>query len=209
MYVDRIGLSASDRKNRERTDKILKDKNKKNDSFSLLNQLEIDTLVKFLTDKKNTVDSDVMSQNSIDKLINLIQTDQDRLALNIAFAYSDVDVTTWSHLDFRKSPDDVCELRFSRDEEKGYVSLSIYNATTDETTPLSPDNFDEHDTKEWGLSIPPTIVCQIASMLAIKFTQETYDTICKAYAEQNYHNENHKLPEILLPDNGVLLNCLL
>ena len=46
----------------------------KNTSFSLLNQREIDTLVKFLTESKNAVNSDVMSQNSIDKLIRLFKT---------------------------------------------------------------------------------------------------------------------------------------
>ena len=186
-----------------------KTKNQKTDSFSLLNQIEIDTLVKFLTDQKNTVDSDVMSQNSIDKLINLIQTDKERLALNIAYAYSDVDVSTWSHLNFRKSADEVCELRISKDTEGGYVSLSIINTVSGETTLLSPNNFDEHDTKEWGLSIPPTTFCQIATLLSLKFTQETYDTVCNMYAQHNYNDKNHKLPEIFLPDNEVLLNCLL
>ena len=150
-----------------------------------------------------------MSQNSIDKLINLIQTDKERLALNIAFAYSDVDMSTWSHLDFRHSADEVCELLFSKESDGGYVSLSIYNTVSEETTTLSPDNFDEHDTKEWGLSIPPTTFCQIAALLSLKFTQETYDAVCSAYARHNYNDENHKLPEIFLPDNAVLLNCLL
>ena len=188
---------------------IILSKNTKNDSFSLLNQIEIDTLVKFLTDKKNTVDSDVMSQNSIDKLINLIQTDKERLALNIAFAYSDVDVSTWSHLDFRRSANETCELRISKDTEGGYVSLSIFNTVSGETTSLSPDNFDDHDTKEWGLSIPPTTFCQIATLLSLKFTQETYDTVCSIYAQHNYNDKEHKLPEIFLPDNDVLLTCLL
>lgn len=184
-------------------------KHTKNDSFSLLNQIEIDTLVKFLIEQKSTVDSDVMSQKSIDKLIDLIQTDKDRLALNIAFAYSDVDISTWSHLDFRDHADEVCELIISKDADDGYVNLSIYNTVSKKTTLLSPDNFDEQDTKEWGLSIPPTTFCQIAALLSLKFTQKTYDTVCSIYAQHNYHDENHKIPEIFLPDNDVLLNCLL
>lgn len=186
-----------------------KNKKTKTDSFSLLNQIEIDTLVKFLTDKKNTLDSDVMSQNSIDKLIDLIQTDKERLALNIAFAYSDVDISTWSHLDFRNSADEICQLKISKDTEGGYVSLSILNTISNQTTPLSPDNFDNHDTKEWGLSIPPTTFCQIAALLSLKFTQETYDTVCSIYAQHNYNDSGHKIPEIFLPDNDVLLNCLM
>ena len=43
--------------------------NTQNSSFSLLNQKEIDSLIGFLSEQKNSLDSDVLSQKSIDKLI--------------------------------------------------------------------------------------------------------------------------------------------
>ena len=45
-----------------------------NSSFSLLNQKEIDSLIGFLSDQKNSLNSDVLSQTSIDKLIKLISS---------------------------------------------------------------------------------------------------------------------------------------
>lgn len=50
-----------------------------NANFSLLSQNEIDVLVKFLLEKKETLGTDVMNQKSIDKLIMLIQTDHEKL----------------------------------------------------------------------------------------------------------------------------------
>lgn len=44
-----------------------------NANFSLLSQNEIDVLVKFLLEKKETLGTDVMNQKSIDKLIMLFR----------------------------------------------------------------------------------------------------------------------------------------
>ena len=48
-------------------------------SYSLLSQEEIDVLVDFLNAKKGSVNSDVMSQKSIDKLIYLITSDKQQI----------------------------------------------------------------------------------------------------------------------------------
>lgn len=42
-------------------------------NFSLLSQDEIDTLVEFLTEKSTDIESDVLSQESIDKLISMMR----------------------------------------------------------------------------------------------------------------------------------------
>ena len=52
-------------------------------SFSLLNQKEVDALVDFLNDKRNSINSDVMNQNSIDKLITLITGDSNHIILDL------------------------------------------------------------------------------------------------------------------------------
>ena len=48
-------------------------------NFSLLNQQEIDALVGFLNDNRSTIDSDVMNQDSVDKLIRLITGDSEHI----------------------------------------------------------------------------------------------------------------------------------
>ena len=55
--------------------------NTQNSSFSLLNQKEIDSLIGFLSEQKNSLDSDVLSQKSIDKLIKVTVTGLSRMYL--------------------------------------------------------------------------------------------------------------------------------
>lgn len=181
----------------------------KNKSFSLLNQKEIDTLVKFLTDKKNTVDSDVMSQNSIDKLIMLIQTDKERLALNSCFTFDSLDATFLKKLHFRNNLDEVCELRCSVNPETNYLELSIFNLTTEQTLILTPKMFDSADIDDWGYSISPSYFNHIAQSLSLKYTKETHDAVCSIFAKNTYGSAEHKISEMYLPDNTALVDCLL
>lgn len=182
---------------------------KNNPSFSLLNQEEIDTLISFLTAKKNTVDSDILSQTSIDKLIMLIQTDKQRLALNYAMAFNDLDSSLLKKLDFRTSSTDVCELRCSIDSDTKQLILTAYNQATDKTITITPDMISEENGKDWGLSMPPAFFNYIACALSLKYTQETYDFVCSTYAKHNFGDENHKIPEIYLLSNEALLEGLI
>ena len=178
-------------------------------SFSLLNQQEIDTLVKFLTDKKNTVDSDVMSQNSIDKLIQLIRTEEGRMILGASSTLDSNGITALKKLQFRDSATEVCELRCSIQDETGYVELSICNTKQDKTYPLTTDIFDAEDDNGWGRAIPPIYFTQLAGGLSLKFTQDTYNTVCRIFAKQNYGSEEHEISPFYLPDNEALLKVLL
>lgn len=182
-------------------------KQNNNDSFSLLNQQEIDTLIRFLTEKKNAVDSDVMSQNSIDKLIKLIQTDHERIALGSILTYGYINNDFLK--DFRGDAKEACQLQFSRSQDTGYAELTIFNPATEQTMALIPSHLKDGDTMEWGFSIPPSVFIHIALGLGLKFTQATYDDVCNAYAERNFGSAGHKIPEVVLPDNDLLLNCLL
>ena len=181
----------------------------KNTNFSLLNQEEIDTLVRFLTEKKNTVDSDIMSQTSIDKLIKLIQTDREHLVLHSFNAKENVDLTFLQNIHFRTSKEELCELRFSTNSDTNYIELFIDNKDTGVTTQLSPKLFNAEDSDEWGYTIPPALFSQIATTLSLKFTQDTYDSICSIFAKHNFGSVNQKIPEIYLPENSNLVACLL
>lgn len=181
----------------------------KNTSFSLLNQQEIDTLVKFLTETKNTVNSDVMSQNSIDKLIRLFKTDKERLALSSFLSFEDSEASALKSLHFRDNINEPCELRCNINEETHFIELSIYNTTTETVYPLTPGSFDENDTANWGFSIPPAYFSQIAHSLTLKYTQSTYDFICSTFAKHNYGSEDHMISEVYLPDNKVLVESII
>jgi hypothetical protein len=181
----------------------------KNKSFSLLNQEEIDTLVRFLTDKKNAVDSDVMSQTSIDKLIQLIRTDKERLVLNQSLSREYTGDSILKRLPFRKKHSEPCVLRCNINPETNFIELSIYNTVQDAAYQLTPNIFDENDDASWGYAIPPAYFSQIAYSLSLKYTQESYDFVCSTFAKITYGSENHKISEVYLPDNEALVDSIL
>jgi len=181
----------------------------KNTSFSLLNQQEIDTLVKFLTESKNAVNSDVMSQNSIDKLIRLFKTDKDRLSLSSFLSFQDSEAIVLENLQFRANNDEVCELRCNINDETNFIELFIYNTTTEELHTLTPNAFDRDSTAHWGFAIPPSYFSQIAHSLSLKYTQATYDFVCSTFAKHNFGSEDHIIPEIYLPENRILVDSIM
>ena len=178
-------------------------------NFSLLDQQEIDALVKFLTEKKSDFLSDVMSQNHIDKLISLIQTDKERIILDLSEPLGSLDERLLKKLHLRNNLDEICELTCKLDEESGFIKLYVTNLATNETTELTPKTLDSNDTEQWGRAISPFLFNNIAITLSLKYTRETHDQICSIYAQRNFGDAEHKIPEFYLPDNASLLECLL
>lgn len=178
-------------------------------NFSLLDQQEIDALVKFLTEKKSDFLSDVMSQNHIDKLISLIQTDKERIILDLSEPLGSLDERLLKKLHLRNNLDEICELTCKLDEESGFIKLYVTNLATNETSELTPKTLDSNDTEEWGRAISPFLFNNIAITLSLKYTRETHDQICSIYAQRNFGDAEHKIPEFYLPDNASLLECLL
>lgn len=181
----------------------------KNMSFSLLSQEEIDTLIRFLTDKKNTVNNDIMSQESIDKLIRLIATDGEHLVLNPFVSLGNINPTFLENINFRKNADELCELRYSVNSENNYLELFVDNKESGETLQITPRSFNDNDSEYWGYAITPARFVQTAYALSVNFSQDTYDSIYQLYAKINFGAENYNLPEIYLPDNSILVACIL
>lgn len=179
-----------------------------NANFSLLSQNEIDVLVKFLLEKKETLGTDVMNQKSIDKLIMLIQTDYEKLSTYLDSSYARFDKNILKDLHFRENDADVCTLHFNTDETTHFVTLEITNETTKQAMPLLPKHFDDNDSDAWGISMPPVLFTHLAHTLSIKFTQETYDKVCDTFTSHQYGTLNYPLPAIYLPDNMLLLECI-
>ena len=117
-------------------------------SFSLLNQKEVDALVDFLNDKRNSINSDVMNQKSIDKLITLITGDSDHIILDLFDPFASVDPGLLAALDFRMDDNDVCELTCTLDDVTGYVTLTARNMVTEKTLKITPKLINENDTEE-------------------------------------------------------------
>jgi len=133
-------------------------------SFSLLNQKEVDALVDFLNDKRNSINSDVMNQKSIDKLITLITGDSDHIILDLFDPFASVDPGLLAALDFRMDENDVCELTCMPDESTGFITLTACNMVTKKTLKITPKLINENDTEEWGCSISPVFFNRIAKI---------------------------------------------
>lgn len=178
-----------------------------NQSYSLLNQEEIDVLVNFLTDKKNSVHSDVMSQQSIDKLIYLITNDRQQL-MNILDPLVCVDPELLEHNGFRQNEDELCELRCTV-ADNGYLKLTAHNTVSDSYLEITPALFSANDTEDWGKCISPMTFNRLAKALHLRYTTETHKTICSVYAKTIFGDENHPVSSIHLPTKSGLLEVLM
>ena len=125
--------------------------NTQNSSFSLLNQKEIDSLIGFLSEQKNSLDSDVLSQKSIDKLIKLISSDSDRIITDVFDPFAHVDNSVLATLGFREDVSQLCELKFSVNETTDYIILTAYNTVTNKELVITPNLINANDTTDWAV----------------------------------------------------------
>ena len=140
-----------------------------NSSFSLLNQKEIDSLIGFLSEQKNSLNSDVLSQTSIDKLIKLISSDSDRIITDVFDPFAHVDNSVLATLGFREDVSQLCELKFAVDESNDYIILTAYNTVTKKELIITPNLINANDTKDWGCSISPVFFNRIAKVFSFKY----------------------------------------
>lgn len=170
-------------------------------NFSLLSQEEIDSLVAYLKGNTRTLESKVLNQESIDKLILMMQTFRGttKEAKNVR-AIKDVlsEEKTWV-------------LQISVDEKTGYMELFATEGSRQEK--ITPESFLNgcflDDDSQWGLSISPTIFCNVASLYGIRFTKETYEQVVRQFAKVNYGTPDYSVPSFYLADNKVLSMNLL
>lgn len=178
-----------------------------NQNFSLLTQDEIDTLVSFLIDKKNAVNSDVMNQQSIDKLIFLITHDRRQL-MSMLDPLSCIDTEYLFKKNFRQNDQEICELRVSI-VENDYLKLTAHNLTTNQDLEITPAIMSDNDAETWGRCLPPVTFNRLAKNLGLKYTAETYKLICNQFARINYDDEDHAIPVLHLPTNDLVMETLM
>ncbi len=180
-----------------------------NISYSLLTQDEIDALVDFLTEKKTDVGSTVMSQDSIDKLIEIIRGDLLRKNIELMDPIRNIVSDLLQKLEIRSSESEICELRIESDSSTNFLIMNVYNTATGVTTKLTPDMVNDDGIQEWGFSISPIMLTRLALTLHLKFTDETYSKICRIYAKYNLGSEDAKIPSIFLPVTEHLTKTLI
>ena len=112
-------------------------------------------------------------------------------------------------LGFREDVSQLCELKFSVNETTDYIILTAYNTVTNKELVITPNLINANDTTDWGCSISPVFFNRIAKVFSFKYTQQTHDAVCNCFAKHTYGDANHKIPEIYLPVNEKLLECLI
>lgn len=177
-------------------------------NLSLLSQSEIDTLVGFLSHKSKSVDSSVLNQASIDKLIRLIQYDNRRRRQDAFLSYADLDGSLKDDVTVR-TEGEICEMLLTWDDAEGRIHITVKNAGNGESMEITPAIINEEDGDSWGRSIPPVLFCRLALALDVKYTAETYDTVCKYFAENIFGDENYTIPFLYLPENQLMLENLI
>lgn len=178
-------------------------------NLSLLSQNEIDTLVNFLLEKKSTVDSSVLSQSSIDKLIELIRYDNSLRRQELIPSVAHVSENQLGQMGIRQNKEELCELRCETDGDTGFLQIVVYNTTTEQSMLLTPSSLTGEDSEGWGFCISPSLFCRLARALGAKYSAQTYDLVCDRFAKCVFGSEDHKIPVLYLPEQEVILDCML
>lgn len=170
-------------------------------NFSLLSQEEIDSLVAYLKGNTRTVESKVLNQESIDKLILMMQT----------FRGTTTEKKNVRAIKAVLSGDKTWELQILVNENTKYMELYATEGSRQEK--ITPESFLNgcflDDDSQWGFSISPTIFCNVASLYGIRFTRETYEQVVRQFAKVNYGTLDYTVPAFYLADSKVLSMNLL
>lgn len=187
-----------------------------NDNMALMSQSEIDTLVEFLTMQKSQVANEVLDQNSIDRLIQLLQTDvlrelkydtaipENRSGENSALLLID-DIG-----DLREQQEN-CLLEITPVTKDGYVEVVCRHKKTNKKYKVTPKcvehvRFFSSDFSVWGYAIPPITFDSIAALLSVKYTKATFESICSTFAKRMYGDEAADIPAIYMPTTSQLIH---
>ena len=168
-------------------------------NFSLLTQEEIDILVSYLTGNNKQVESQVLTQDSIDKLIHLMRKyrigeNKSQDGLTNINAVSDV---------LGGEKDWYLEVLF---EENAF--LQLYAKKQEKMVKITPRGYSAgcfvEDESQWGYAISPGKFCSVASVYGLSFTKATYEKVIKRYAKINFGDENYALFDVFEGDSITL-----
>lgn len=182
-------------------------------NLSLLTQQEIDTLVNFLSNH-DFVSDEVLSQNSVDKLIHLVKhNDINRVQLDEVGLKAPAEYDILQELHIREDISEVCELLCSVDERTQFLVLTAKNTVTGKEKVITPAVLDRRELIEsasnWGYSITPILFDKIARIFTLKYSRKTYEMIYNLFAEKNFGSAEQKVPAFYCPTSHQLLDNLL
>ncbi|MFW5630989.1 MAG: hypothetical protein ACOCNB_09430 [Acetivibrio ethanolgignens] len=182
-------------------------------NFSLLNQQEIDTLVDFLSKSREEFDSDVLNQDSIDKLIRIIRHDDLSTVRLDELDSIHIKLNILKDLGIRDDSSQLCELSFHLDPETQFVIITATNRDNGKSYTITPSSLNRLEALDgissWGYSIPPISFNKIARIFQCKYSRQTYEDICALFALKNYGSRNQQLPSLYYPTTQQLLASLL
>ena len=184
-------------------------------NMALLSQSEIDTLISFLSNEKDKsgVGSEVLSQESIDKLISIIKTgnQEHKFQMHLPVSMSDDEkvIAFFSSSDKTYSESAAYELLFG--VEKGSGCLNGKNKESGALVAIRPCDVTEgsKDEADWGKCIMPSLFDLVAGFLHLKYTQDTMDAVCENFAKVMYGKKDAKIPKVYLPSEGTAFNTLI
>lgn len=187
------------------------------ENMALLSQKEIDTLVEFLT-KERGVDSGVLDQDSIDKLLSLLKSGtlqklQFDSKLPKTKGGSKAAILVLDGENNLGGQQEFCRLEFDIDPETDYIHIYCNNYNNNvkyEMTPtcLEQVRYISDDTAEWGYLIPPLTFDKVASLLQVKYTNTTFNLLCERFAEKMFGDKFYNIPSIYMPPTNDLIQNL-
>ncbi len=164
---------------------------------NLLSQHEIDTLIDFLRKNPNTPISAVLDQDSIDRLIVLVQQNNSKgIYLNNQENYIDISPVSLK-INGTVADCDNCiiECKFS---ENGYMQLYCCDSRNDAKYRISPNCLIKgkytDDDAEWGYAIPPKALIAVSKLFDLRFNDDTLDFVKKNFSKLMYGSADAPIP---------------
>ncbi len=179
----------------------------------LLSQAEIDALLNFLTEKK--VSSSIMDQDSIDKLISFLQS-EDGSGFRFDDMLDDLSITDSSVIILPGNENindpDGSRLVFSvSGQDELVITCKVPSGAEYTITPdvVQKVKYLPGNDSSWGRAITPRNFDLIAKLLNAKYTKETYVDLCKRFAAVNYPSAGAVIASIYLPGEEALVERMI
>lgn len=174
-------------------------------NFSLLSQEEIDILIDFLTDNCNLVESEVLSQESIDKLILMMKgcskeqhLKSQQEASNVRAAGTVLTGTEVWCLEFEENADGFVELYATNGEKKEKITPQGYSCSCFTS-----------DSSQWGYAVSPILFSEVAKCYGLKFSKETYQKVSTHFALKNFGDAAYDVNDFFLASGKDIISNLL
>ena len=179
----------------------------------LLSQAEIDALLNFLTEKK--VSSSIMDQDSIDKLISFLQSDEAQ-GFNFNEIYEGSEGTGSSVLilpgnENVNDPEGSRLLMNIAENDTVEIVCKVPSGMEYVITPdsVSKGKYLAGNASSWGRAVTPRNFDSIAKLLNAKYSKETYLSVCSRFASVNYPATGDVIAALFLPGEDALIDRMI